>query len=225
MPGARPHGPDSDYSRPAVNSGVTAEVQWVLASASPARLGVLRSVGIEPIVVVSHVDETTESGSAREVALALARRKAETVAAQLPASGRSTVVLGCDSVLEFAGQTFGKPHDAAEATERWKQMRGNQGQLHTGHCLLRLPNSSDGSPQVLSQVATTTIYFADASDDEIARYVATGEPLRVAGGFTIDGRGGWLVERINGDHTNVIGLSLPTVRAMLEGLGLAVPFG
>jgi len=211
-----------------VNAGDTEAVQWVLASASPARLAVLRSVGIEPRVVVSHVDETTESGAARDIALALARRKAETVAAQLtaqqPTTTPPTVVIGCDSVLEFGGQTFGKPRDAAEATMRWMQMRGNQGLLHTGHCLVRLPAIPGEVAQPVTQLATTTIQFAAASDEEIARYVATGEPLHVAGGFTIDGRGGWLVERIEGDHTNVIGLSLPTLRAMLRVLGISVPF-
>ena len=104
------------------------------------------------------------------------------------------------------------------------QMRGNQGLLHTGHCLVRLPAIPGEVPQPVTQLATTTIHFAAASDDEIARYVATGEPLHVAGGFTIDGRGGWLVERIEGDHTNVIGLSLPTLRAMLHVLEISVPF-
>ena len=201
------------------------DLQWVLASASPARLAVLRAVGIEPRVVVSHVDETAEAGSARDVALALARRKAETVAAQIPADRQATIVIGCDSVLEFDGQTFGKPRDASEATKRWMQMRGNQGHLHTGHCLIHLPFTPDESSRAVTQLATTTVRFAAASDDEIARYIATGEPLQVAGGFTIDGRGGWLVERIEGDHTNVIGLSLPTLRAMLGDLSLAVPFG
>jgi septum formation protein len=167
--------------------------------------------------------------------LALARRKAETVAAQIPATERTTLVIGCDSVLEFAGQTFGKPRDAAQATQRWMQMRGRSGQLHTGHCLVCVPAGFDesshvgsqrvGSQHVVSQLATTTIHFAAASDDEITRYIATGEPLRVAGGFTIDGQGGWLVERIEGDHTNVIGLSLPTVRTLLKDLGVIVPFG
>ncbi len=186
----------------------------ILASASPARLATLRSAGVEPTVVVSGVDESVLTDlPPAELALQLAELKCAAVAqrADLPAA---ELVLGCDSVLELDGEACGKPADADEATTRWRTMRGRSGQLHTGHCLRDL-----ASGRVAAAVASTTVHFADLSDDEIAAYVATGEPLQVAGAFTVDGLGGAFVTRIEGDHHNVVGLSLPLLRDLVAELG------
>ena len=189
---------------------VTTVPRFVLASASPARLRLLRQVGIEPEVVVSGVDESTVTGPPSDVALTLAVRKATAVTADLP----DALVLGCDSVLELDGEAFGKPRDAADAVTRWQRMRGHTGVLHTGHCLIDTRSTRDAA-----EVASTTVHFADLSDDVIESYVATGEPLRVASAFTIDGLGGAYVDGIEGDPHNVVGLSLPLLRRMLADLG------
>jgi len=183
----------------------------ILASASPARLAMLRSAGINPEVIASGVDESTvqDSDSAR-LAIALAELKCRAVAAQNPAA----LTIGCDSVLEFGGDIFGKPVDAANAVVRWKRMRGNKGVLHTGHCV-RL------NEHEVSRCAATIVHFADLNDAEIDAYVATGEPLHVAGAFTIDGLGGPFVTGIEGDHHNVVGLSLPVLREMFADLEIA----
>jgi septum formation protein len=192
---------------------------FVLASASPARLRTLRAAGLEPEVIVSGVDESNvESASAAALCATLARLKAEAVANRLRQHGRSdAIVLGCDSLLEFDGRILGKPADAHEATARWRDMRGRSGVLHTGHCLVRV---DDGD--IAEAVASTTVWFADVTDQEIATYVDTGEPMQVAGAFTIDGLGGWFVERIEGDAGNVIGVSLPVLRGLLTKLGVGV---
>jgi septum formation protein len=198
---------------------VSERVSFVLASASPARLRTLRAGGMEPRVVVSGVDESLVEGSdPRTLCATLARLKAEAVARLLPPEtpGR-TVVLGCDSVLEFESETLGKPADAAEATRRWQRMRGGSGILHTGHCLISVP---DGA--LAEAVASATVRFADVTDAEIAAYVRTGEPLHVAGAFTIDGLGGWFVEGVDGDPGTVIGVSLPLLRGLLSELGVGV---
>jgi septum formation protein len=127
------------------------------------------------------------------------------------------LVLGCDSVLAFDGQILGKPADAEDALKRWQAMRGRSGVLHTGHCLVELPGG-----RAAEHVASTVVHFADLSDAEIEAYVASGEPLWVAGAFTIDGLGGPFVERIEGDHTNVVGLSLPVLRRLLAELDLQI---
>jgi septum formation protein len=188
----------------------------LLASASPARLAILRSAGIEPSVVVSGVDESqvTEADPARFVSR-LAELKARAVRAQVGEGGRPRWLLGCDSVLALEGEILGKPVDAAVAVRRWQRMRGRSGVLHTGHCLLDLC----GGREVQRAVATA-VHFADVSDEEIEAYVATGEPLQVAGAFTIDGLGGAFVTRIEGDHHNVVGLSLPVLREMFAELGV-----
>ncbi len=189
----------------------------VLASASPARLATLRSAGVEPRVIVSGVDESqvTEADPAR-LAMRLAELKADAVAATLPTEDSGgTFVLGCDSVLELDGQIFGKPGDAAEARARWQAMRSRSGVLHTGHCLREL-----ASGRRLVRPADTVVHFADLTDDEVDAYVATGEPLHVAGAFTLDGLGGPFVRGIEGDPHNVVGVSLPLLRAMFAEFGV-----
>jgi septum formation protein len=186
----------------------------VLASASPARLATLRSAGLDPVVIVSGVDESQLDGlPPAELALQLAELKCAAVAERgdLPAGA---LVLVCDSVLELDGEALGKPADAVEATRRWQAMRGRSGVLHTGHCL------RDGATdQVAAATASTTVHFAEVTDDEIAAYVATREPLHVAGAFTVDGLGGAFVTGIEGDHHNVVGVSLPLVRELAAELG------
>ena len=187
----------------------------MLASASPARRATLRQAGVEPAVVVSGVDESQLDGlPAEELALQLAELKCAAVAdgPRLPLD--ADLVLGCDSVLEREGRILGKPADAEEAVARWRAMRGRQGVLHTGHCLRDVATG-----HVAAATASTTVHFAALSDDEIAAYVATGEPLHVAGGFTVDGLGGPFVTRIEGDHHNVVGLSLPLLRELVAELG------
>ena len=189
-------------------------MRLVLASASPARLATLRSAGIEPVVIVSGVDESQVAGlPPAELALQLAELKCAAVAGRddLP---DDVLVLGCDSVLELDGQALGKPEDAEDAASRWRRMRGRTGVLHTGHSL-----RDTASGRVAAATASTTVHFADVSDEEIAAYVATGEPLSVAGAFTVDGRGGAFVTGIEGDHHNVVGLSLPLVRELTAELG------
>jgi septum formation protein len=197
----------------------------VLASASPARLAVLTAAGIHPHVIVSGVDEdSVEAANAEALCAVLARMKANAVAARirkhelgtdLPAGG--TVVLGCDSLLAFDGQIFGKPDGHEDARKRWQAMRGRDGVLHTGHCLIDLAGN-----RAVEEVASTTVRFADLTDAEIDAYVDSGEPLDVAGAFKMDGLGGPFVERIEGDPSTIIGLSLPTLRHLLLRLDLTV---
>jgi septum formation protein len=187
----------------------------VLASASPARRNLLRHAGISAEVIVSGVDESTvDSTDAAELSGALARFKAEAVAAR---DIGPALVLGCDSVLAFDGGIFGKPKDAADAVSRWRQMRNNSGVLYTGHCLI-----DTATGKRAAAVAATTVYFADVTDAEIDAYVASGEPLSVAGAFTIDGRGAPFITRIDGDYGNVVGLSLPVLRDLLDTLGVPI---
>ncbi len=196
-------------------------VRLVLASASPARLRTLRSAGLSPEVVVSGVDETAVSApTVTELVSRLARLKAETAAAQLGDDQQTTIVVGCDSLLELDEAAYGKPRSAADAIERWHRMRGRSGLLHTGHHVLV---RGAGQQRSDSAVASTTVHFADLTDAEISAYVATGEPLEVAGAFTVDGLGGGFITGIEGDHHNVVGISLPLLRTMLGGLGVAWP--
>ncbi|WP_309649848.1 Maf family protein [Nocardioides sp.] len=187
---------------------------FVLASASPARLATLRSAGMDPLVIVSGVDESQLEGlPPAELALQLAELKCAAVAGRddLP---EGALVLGCDSVLELDGAALGKPTDAADARRRWQAMRGRSGVLHTGHSLRAVT-----SGRVAAATASTTVHFADVTDEEIEAYVATGEPLHVAGAFTVDGLGGAFVTGIEGDFHNVVGVSLPLVRSLVAELG------
>jgi septum formation protein len=186
----------------------------VLASASPARLATLRAAGIDPTVIVSGVDEDdVAEETAAQHALTLACRKALAVKDNL--GEEPALVLGCDSVLELAGEVLGKPGTPSDAVRRWRQMRGRSGVLHTGHCVVDAV-----SGQVAQAVGSTVVHFADVTDAEIEAYVSTGEPLAVAGGFPIDGLGGAFVSGIEGDHHNVVGLSLPLFRRLLADLGV-----
>jgi septum formation protein len=193
----------------------------ILASASPARLRTLRSAGLSPEAVVSGIDETSVAADGVTALVShLARLKAEAVTARLGHDPQTTIVIGCDSLLELDGTAYGKPASAAEAIDRWRRMRGRSGVLHTGHhVLVRRADQQ----RAASAVASTTVHFADLTDAEIAAYVATGEPLEVAGAFTVDGLGGAFVSRIEGDHHNVVGISLPLLRALLAGLGIPWP--
>ena len=192
---------------------------FVLASQSPARLQTLRNAGLNPVVIVSGVDESVLDGlHPRELALGLAELKAAAVADRVSTGSTAVapgvLILGCDSVLEFDGQALGKPGDADTTRARWQQMRGQSGVLVTGHSLIDTANGTR-----VSKVASTTVYFADIDDDEIDAYVATGEPLHVAGAFTVDSLGGAFVTRIEGDYHNVVGVSLPLLREMVVELG------
>ena len=190
----------------------------VLASASPARRTTLQAAGLDPLVIVSGVDESQLVDlPPAELALQLAELKCAAVAPrdEVPADA---LVLGCDSVLELDGEALGKPHDPEEATRRWRAMRGRSGVLHSGHCLRDV-----ASGRVAAATGSTTVHFADVSDAEIDAYVATGEPLHVAGAFTIDGYGGAFVTGIEGDHHNVVGVSLPLLRELVLELGHAWP--
>ena len=186
----------------------------VLASASPSRLRLLTSAGIIPEIIVSGVDEEDSSYSQlspRELVIALAIVKAHTVRklVDFPA-----LIIGCDSTFEFEGESLGKPLTPENAIARAKSLRGNSGLLHTGHCIIDTEKGIE-----ISDVATTRVFFAEMTDDEIESYVATGEPLNVAGGFTLDGLSSPFISRIEGESSNVIGLSLPLLRNAVIKLG------
>ena len=184
---------------------------FVLASASPARKRLLQNAGIEPMICVSDFDESQiQLSEPVELVQTLALHKAQAVAGQFS----SALVLGCDSVLSVGGEIHGKPRNEEEALARWQQMGGTTGNLYTGHALLDLAQE-----KTIVRCGMTKVYFAEVSDREILAYVATGEPLKCAGCFALEGRGSLFVDKIEGCHTNVIGLSLPLLRQMLAQLG------
>ncbi|QHY97785.1 Septum formation protein Maf [Streptomyces sp. S4.7] len=188
----------------------------VLASASPARLGLLRQAGLAPEVIVSGVDEDALSAATpADLARVLAEAKAAAVAARPEAA--DALVVGCDSVLELDGEAHGKPADAEAATARWKAMRGRSGVLRSGHCVI-----DTATGRSVSETASTTVRFGEPTDAEIAAYVATGEPLYVAGAFTLDGLSAPFVDSIDGNHGNVLGLSMPLLRKLLSEHGVAI---
>jgi septum formation protein len=193
-------------------------MRLILASASPARLATLRAAGLDPEVMVSGVDESAFAASTpAELAQRLASAKARAVARRPSADG-ARFVIGCDSLLDLDGAALGKAACRQDVIERWQRMRGHSGVLVTGHCLIEPSTGRE-----VEATAATTVHFADVSDDEIHRYVATGEPETVAGGFTIDGFGGAFVTRIEGDPHNVVGISLPLLRDLVHSLGTSWP--
>jgi septum formation protein len=189
----------------------------VLASASPARLALLRQAGLSPEVVVSDVDESTVSAPrvAEQVALLAAAKAADVAKRETDA-----LVVGADSLLEFAGKPLGKPSDASDVRDRWRRMAGRSGILHTGQALIDVRDGSAVSRDVA--VASTVVYFATPTEQEVEAYVATGEPLAVAGAFTLDGLGAPFVRRVEGDPAAVVGLSLTVLRTQLAKRGLAI---
>jgi septum formation protein len=200
-------------------------ISFILASASPARRRLLQGAGIEPIVRPSDFDESqVQSAEPSLLVKTLALRKAEAIALPLQTQGveQPTLILGCDSILAIHGEIHGKPADAAEAIARWQRMRGHIGQLYTGYALLQLvPAATGNAPAQLTTLLrseATQVHFANVSDRQITAYVATGEPLYCAGCFALEGKGGVFIEKIEGCHTNVIGLSLPVLRHMLNEL-------
>jgi len=184
--------------------------KFILASASPARLKLLKMIGINPQVEVSNYDESqVDLLNPHNLVNTLAENKALTVAQ----NHREGLVLGCDSVLAVNGKIYGKPENEIVAINRWRSMRGNVGKLYTGHALI-----NTGNGQKIIECGMTEVYFANVDDDTIKAYVATGEPLKCAGSFALEGRGGFLIDKIVGCHSNVIGLSLPLLRVMLSQL-------
>ena len=200
----------------------------VLASSSPARLALLRSAGIEPEIVLPDTDEPALAAKAKlenpnltaqQLVGLLAKAKAESVLHDI--STRGALILGGDSALEFEGEILGKPHEPEVALQRWAKLSGNVGVLHSGHYLI--DNRDPANPVGAQMVSSTKVFFSKLSNQEIADYVATGEPLKVAGAFTIDGLGGAFIDRIEGDSHTVVGLSLKVLRELAAGFGVHYP--
>ncbi len=190
----------------------------VLASASTSRRRLLESAGLKPTIMVSHVDEETDFFNAMtpaDMVIALAITKAHTIREQIDFPA---IIIGCDSTFEFNGQSLGKPGTPEIAIERASRVRGNSGLLHTGHCLIDTTKDKE-----ISSIVTTKVTFDDMTDSEIADYVASGEPLHVAGGFTLDGFSSPFIPSIEGDYTNVVGISMPFLRKAFEQLGYSWP--
>jgi septum formation protein len=200
----------------------------VLASSSPARLALLRSAGIEPEIVLPDADEPALAAKAKlenpnlkasDLVGILAKAKAESVLQDLSTQG--ALILGGDSALEFQGEILGKPHEPEVAIARWGKLSGNSGVLHSGHYLI--DNRDKANPIGSLAVSSTKVFFSELSEQEIRDYVATGEPLKVAGAFTIDGLGGAFIDRIEGDSHTVVGLSLKVLRELAAGFGVHYP--
>lgn len=192
----------------------------ILASASPARLMLLRSQNIQPIVIASdinekEIEEKYRDSSTEIVVKELSIAKANYVLTN-NVSLNTGILIAADSMLEFESESLGKPLNAENAIARWQKMRGKSGILHTGHTVIRLDNK-----QTITRVVSTKVEFVNVDDKEILDYVATSEPLNVAGAFTIDSLGAAFVKEVQGDHSNVIGLSLPALREIVRELGLS----
>jgi septum formation protein len=199
----------------------------VLGSASTGRRRVLRSAGIDPLVIVSGVDEDAaiaELGDGPDpaaVVTALAEAKAQAVARELDADvSADCVVIGCDSMLYVDGELRGKPQTPEQARHQWNSMAGKSGQLFTGHCVIRILDATIVYAETLAEV--TTVRFGVPSEAELSAYIASGEPLKVAGAFTIDGLGGWFIDGVDGDPSNVVGLGLAVTRRLLESAGVQI---
>jgi len=199
----------------------------VLASASAGRLKVLRQAGIDPLVIVSGVDEDAvvsrlgTDATPAEVTSTLATAKAESVAETIDTDvGANCVVIGCDSMLYSNGKLVGKPTSTDAARRQWESMSGWTGELYTGHCVIRLRDNA--IPCLTTETAVTTVYFGIPSPGELDAYMESGEPLQVAGGFTLDGLGGWFIEAVRGDPSAVIGISLPLTRRLMQELGVSL---
>jgi len=190
----------------------------ILASASSSRRRLLESAGLSLSVMVSHVDEETEffnQMSPSDMVIALAITKAHTIREQIDFPA---IIIGCDSTFEFEGQSLGKPGTPEIAFERAKRVQGNSGLLHTGHCVIDTEKDRE-----ISSIVTTKVTFDSMSDEEISDYVASGEPLHVAGGFTLDGFSSPFIPVIEGDYTNVVGISMPFIRKAFAQLGYSWP--
>jgi septum formation protein len=199
----------------------------VLASASPGRRKVLRQAGIDPLVIISGVDEDAviarldPDATPQDVTIALAAAKAESVVEDLDATtSADCVVIGCDSMLYRDGELRGKPESPEAALQGWQDMGGKPGQLYTGHCVIRLLDNMIAYRA--ADATVTTVNFGIPAPADLDAYVASGEPTRVAGGFTLDGLGGWFIDSVEGDPSAVIGIGLPLTRKLLERAGLSI---
>ena len=199
----------------------------VLGSASTGRRRVLRSAGIDPLIAVSGVDEDAAIAALgahpdpATVVTTLARAKADAVVRELDAEVTADcVVIGCDSMLYVNGELRGKPGTPEQARRQWNSMAGKPGSLFTGHCVIRMRDAQVLRTETAAEV--TTVRFGVPTEQELTAYIASGEPLNVAGGFTIDGLGGWFIDAVEGDPSNVVGLGLSVTRRLLESVGLSV---
>jgi septum formation protein len=191
----------------------SATPRFILASGSVTRLRVLRDAGFNPDVVVSGVSEEVDGIDTARAVVALAERKASAVAGGLP----EALILACDSMLDLDGVSLGKPESSAEAIDMWQRLSGNRGILHTGHCLIDTRNDT-----TISRLDSTVVRFGTPTGAEIKAYVASAEALTLAGAFSIDGRSAPFVDGIEGVPSNVLGLSLPVVRRMLNDVGVTI---
>lgn len=195
---------------------------FVLASASPTRKKILENAGINPMIRVSHFDEDAiQVSDPTSLVLTLAQCKAKAVLSELEKelAGQYSLIMGCDSIMYLNGMIYGKPESKEVAIATWQKMRGNYCELYTGHCLI-----DTKSKRSVMRYGITKVYFSNATDAEIESYAESGEPLCCAGCFTLEKLGGWLIDKIEGCHTNVLGLSLPILRQMLAELGYGLHF-